>query len=328
MVKSASFLDMDPEAEADRISAFIRETLVRYHKDGLVVGLSGGIDSALVSELCIRAVGIDRVKGLILPERESNPISREYAEKHAKKMGIVYEVADITGTLLGFGTYDLRDEIIREIFPEYTSEKYRMKLSLPPDLLNRNSFNVFSLSIKDDEGNEKTKRLNKNGLNGIMAATDTKQRTRMMHLYYQAERMGYLVCGTTNKNETVQGFYVKFGDGGVDLEPIAHLYKTQVYRLSRHLGVIDEIIEREPSPDTFNSYIGDEEFYFRIPYDLLDILLYAWENKLPNDEVSSLTDLTEEQIMRAYRDFDSKYRSTEHLRELPPSIMDKDQVIE
>ncbi|MGA1821671.1 MAG: NAD(+) synthase [Thermoplasmatota archaeon] len=322
MTQSRSILDIDPETEAERISEFIKNTMIRYHRDGFVVGLSGGIDSALVSELCVRAVGADRVKGLILPEKESNPVSREYAEKHALKLGIDYEVADITNTLLGFGTYDLRDEIIKGIFPDYSQDRHRIKISLPPDLLNRNSFNVFSLSIMDPDGNEKTSRLNKAGLYGIMAATDTKQRTRMMHLYYHAEKMGRLVCGTTNRTETIQGFYVKFGDGGVDLEPIAHLYKTQVYQLAGHLGVIEEIIRREPSPDTYNSYVGDEEFYFRIPYDLLDILLYSWENKLPIDEVTGLTGLDNDQIMRAYRDFESKFRSTEHLRELPPSLME------
>jgi len=125
-------------------------------------------------------------------------------------------------------------------------------LSLPPNLLERDAYNVFTLTIV--RGNEVVirTRLDKAHLNAIVAATDTKQRTRMMHLYYCAERQNYLVCGTTNRTELLQGFFVKYGDGGVDIEPLAHLYKHQVYQLADVLHVPDEIISRLPSPDTFS----------------------------------------------------------------------------
>jgi len=187
-------------------------------------------------------------------------------------------------------------------------------------LLSRDAFNFYTLKIEDSDGNVKSTRLDNQSMRRIVAATNTKQRTRMMHLYYYAEMINYLVCGTTNRSEAVQGFFVKYGDGGVDIEPIAHLYKTQVYQLSSHLGVIKEIIERAPSPDTFSFEVTDEEFYFRIPYDRLDLLLYAWENNVAIAEVCEAMALTEEQVKRVFRDFTSKYNATEHLRILPPTL--------
>jgi len=314
-------LKIDCAREAGRISDFIRLEVAAMKREGAVVGLSGGIDSALASELCVRALGKDKVFGLILPERESNPVSREYALKHAAELGIPAEVVDITAALEGFGTYEKRDRVVRRVFPDHRPG-HRIKLTLPSDLLARDAFNVFALTVDDGRGGVRSARLNKELLNGIVAATDTKQRTRMMHLYYYAEKMNRLVCGTTNKTEAIQGFFVKYGDGGVDIEPIAHLFKTQVFQLSEHLGVIREIRDRTPSPDTFSIPVSDEEFYFRIPYDKLDMLLYAWERRLPFQEVGAVMGLTEEQVKRAYRDFAAKHSATEHLRRLPPTLVE------
>jgi len=313
-------LKIDPEKEADRVCDFIREQTRAMRWEGIVIGISGGIDSAVCSELCVKALGKDKVFGLILPEKESNPVSKEFAAKHAQKLGIATEIIDITPTLEGFGTYWRRDDVVKKVFPEY-GEGYKMKITLPANLLARDAFNFFTLTIDDGRGNTKSARLKKDVLNAIVAATDTKQRTRMMHLYYYAEKMNHGVCGTTNRSETIQGFFVKFGDGGVDIEPIGHLYKTQVYQLAEHLGVIEEIINRPPSPDTFSFVVSDEEFFFRMPYHTLDLLLYAWENKLASDEVCEVMGLTKDQVERAFRDFSAKYRASEHLRMLPPSLL-------
>jgi NAD+ synthase len=288
-------------------------------RDGAVIGLSGGIDSAVASDLCVRAVGSEKVFSLILPEKDSHTLSEQYARKHGQKLGIKTEVINITPTLEGFGTYEKRDQVIREIFPEYNSD-YKLKITLPPDLLSRDAFNIFTLTIDDGRGNVKSTRLKMETFLGIVAATNTKQRTRMMHLYYRAEKMNYLVCGTTNKSENIQGFFVKYGDGGVDIEPLAHLYKTQVCQLAEYLGVIDEIIQRTPSPDTYSFHVSDEEFYFRIPYEKLDLLLCAWENKVPLEEVCKVMALEEDQVKRAFRDFAAKHHSTEHLRRLAATL--------
>ena len=277
-------LKLDSKSEVERICEFIQQELRDMRRGGIVVGLSGGIDSALCAALCVKALGKDKVFGLILPEKESNPVSAEYAAKHAQDLSIETETVDITPTLEAFGTYRKRDDVIRGVFPEYDSES-KSKITLPADLLSKDSFNFFTLKIDDGKGNVKSARLNKKSLNGIVAATDTKQRTRMMHLYYYAEMKNYIVCGTTNKTEVMEGFFVKYGDGGVDIEPLSHLYKAQVYQLSEYLGVIREIIERAPSPDTWSFQVSDEEFYFRIPYEKLDLLLYAWQNRIPTKSV-------------------------------------------
>ena len=142
-----------------------------------------------------------------------------------------------------------------------------------------------------------------------------------MHLYYYAESKNYFVCGTTNKTEYVQGFFVKYGDSGVDIEPLMHLYKNQIYQLADTLGVIEEIKSRKPSPDTYSSHVSDEEFYFRIPFEKLDMLLYSWENKIPIDTICSTMNLSEEQVIRAFRDFNGKQIKTEDHKILPPSLL-------
>lgn len=313
-------LEINCEKEARRISRFIRKQVLSMRKEGAVIGLSGGVDSALSAEFCVRALGKEKTIGLVLPETDSNPVSEEFALKQAKKMGIRADIIDISPTLEGFGTYKKRDEAIQTIFPEY-GPRYRMKMTLPPDLLERDSFNIYTLTIDDGQGNAKSARLNKENLWNIIAATDTKQRTRMMHLYYYAEKMNFLVCGTTNKTELVQGFFVKYGDGGVDIEPIAHLYKTQVYDLAEHLGVIPQILQRPASPDTYSFHVSDEEMFFRIPFRTLDLLLYAWEKGVPIENAAGAMELTEDQVKRAFRDFAGKFRNSEHMRKLPATLL-------
>lgn len=317
---SKEILRIDPEEETVRICEFIHQQTLSMRRNGAVIGLSGGIDSASCAEFCVKALGKENVLGLILPEKDSNPVSKEYALKHAEKLGIETEIVDIGPTLESFGTYHKRDEVVKKVFPEY-NENYKIKITLPPDLLERDSFNIFKITVDDGRGNVKSARLNKDMLNKIIAATNTKQRIRMIHLYYYAEKMNCLVCGTTNRSEFIQGFFVKHGDGGVDIEPIAHLYKTQVYQLSEFLGVIQEIQQRKPSPDTYSFEVSDEEFYFRMPYDKLDLLLYAWENDVPIKKLCEVMDLTEDQVNRSFRDFNAKKKATEHLRMLTPSLI-------
>jgi len=312
-------LHIDCRIEAERICSFLQRQISDWRREGAVVGISGGVDSALSVTLCVRALGKDRVLGLILPEKESNPVSAEYASKYAAKLGIDTVTVDITSALDDLGAYRRRDEVIKGIFPEYDAQ-YKSKITLPPDLLARDALNVFSLKIEDGRGNIRSARLDRRSLQTIVAATNIKQRTRMIYLYYFAEMKNYLVCGTTNHSEDIQGFFVKYGDGGVDIEPLAHLYKMQIYQLSEYLGVSREIIARAPTPDTYSFNQSDEEFYFRMPYDILDLLLYAWENRVPLAEVCQAMSLTEEQVKRAFRDFTAKANATRHLHAMPPVI--------
>jgi NAD+ synthase len=312
-------LRIDCEAEADRICAFIREQAREMKRDGVVIGISGGVDSAVTTTLCVKALDKKNVLGLILPEKESNPISADYASRYAKQLGVNIITIDITPNLDQFRTYQSRDEFIRKIFPEYTSQ-CKSKIILPADLLSMDAFNVFTLKIEDSKGNVKAARLDRQSMLGIIAATNTKQRTRMVYLYFQAEMNNYLVCGTTNRSEYIQGFFVKYGDGGVDIEPLVHLYKMQIYQLARFLGVNKEIIDRVPTPDTYSLMQSDEEFYFRMPYEKLDFLLYAWENNISLKDVCKVMNLTKEQVKRTFRDFDSKANATKFLHTMPTML--------
>jgi len=320
MVLYKSFLKIDAPSEISRISEFIRRmTLKDFKRKGAVIGLSGGIDSAVVAELCVRAFGRDKVLGLLLPERESNPISLEFGSKQAEKMGIEAIEVDITEFLDCLRVYERRDAVIKTIFPEF-DETYKFHISLPQNLLEKDRLNYHTITIENRSGERQQKRISGTDWLAISACQNMKQRIRMTQLYYYAEKNNYIVAGTTNKPEVIQGFYVKFGDGGVDIEPIAHLYKTHVYELAKEMGVIDEIIKRPPSPDTYSLPVTDKEFYFCIDYELLDCLLYAFENNVPHDEISKELGLEEEQIQRGFRDFKAKERATWHLRQMPPAL--------
>jgi len=313
-------LRINPEAETQRICDFIRRMALQdFKRKGAVVGLSGGIDSALAVELTVRALGRERVLGVFLPEKESNPISLEYGEKQAAKLGIETVKVDITENLKSFGVYQRRNAVIKQLVPEF-GDTLKFHVTLPQNLLEKDRFNYYSITVESKDGKKDTKRLSGRDWLEISACTNIKQRTRMIQLYYYAEKHNYIVVGTTNKSELLQGFFLKFGDGGVDVEPIAHLYKSQVYEMSKYLGVIQEIIDRAPSPDTYSLPVTDKELYFCIEYELLDLLLYAYENDVPREDISKALSLNEQQIDRVFRDFKAKEQATWHLRVPAPTL--------
>ena len=319
MIFAKDVLNIDCGAETERVVAFIRDQVRAMHRKGIVIGLSGGVDSALSASLSVRAVGKENVLALLLPDKESSPQSAAFAAAEAKRLGIEAVTVDITPVLEAFGTYGKRDAVAKAIYPDF-GPGHTLKITLPADILNRDGYNYFTLTVYDPEGRSRSSRLTNDQAQGIIAATCTKHRTRMLAQYYHSEKLNYLVCGTTNKSEAVQGLFVKYGDGGVDIEPIAHLYKDQVFQLARHLGVVPEILDRAPCPDTYSAPVTDEEWFFRMPFKTLDLLLCAWENKVDIAEVGRVMELREDQVKRAFRDFDSKYRTTEHLRHFPPSL--------
>jgi NAD+ synthase len=312
-------LKIDCAVEAERIATFIKGQVVSMHRKGIVIGLSGGVDSALSAAFSVKAIGKEKVLALLLPDKESSPQSAEFATKQATLLGIEANTIDITPILEAFGTYEKRDAVARAIYPEF-GESHKLKITLPSDILNKDGYNFFNLTVIDPQGATKSTRLTSEQAQGIIAATCTKHRTRMMVQYYHSERNNYLVCGTTNKSEAVQGLFVKYGDGGVDIEPIAHLYKNQVFQLAEYMGVIPEIIDRAPCPDTYSAPVTDEEWFYRMPFKILDLLLYAWEKKVDIPEVCLVMELKEEQVKRVFRDFASKHKTTQHLREYPPSL--------
>lgn len=317
---SKDILKINPETETERICQFIREMAHKsFKRKGAVVGLSGGIDSAVAVELTVRALGKENVLSLFLPEKESNPISLEYGQKQAAKLGIETVRVDITENLQSFGVYQKRNAVIKSIIREF-NDATKFYISLPQNLLEKDRLNYHSITVEDKDGKKDTKRLSGAEWLEISACQNIKQRTRMIQLYYYAEKNNYIVVGTTNKSELLQGFFLKFGDGGVDIEPISHLYKTQVYQLANYLGVIQEIIDRPPSPDTYSLPVSDKEIYFCLDYELLDLLLYAYGNHVPYHIIETALGLDQKQIDRVFKDFKAKEQATWHLRQLPPTI--------
>lgn len=315
-------LKIDPERTVNELCETLRDVVCRrFKKRGAVVGISGGVDSSTTLALCVRAFGPERVLGVMMPEKESSRDSLVLARELVEKFPVEAVIEDITGALVGFGCYARRDEAIRRVFPEYDAS-YKAKITLPTNVLDQDTLNVFSLTIISPEGVEKRQRLNPKEYLQIVAASNFKQRTRTAVLYYHAEARNYAVIGTPNKNEHDQGFFVKWGDGGYDFTPIGHLFKTQVYQLAAYLGVPERIQRATPTTDTYSAEVTQEEFFFQLPFELMDLLWYAWEHGVAPAEAAAALDLAAEQVERAYRDFASKQRATDYLR-TPPLNVDR-----
>jgi len=322
---SKNALNLDPARETDRIVKFLQQNIRQTMRRGAVVGISGGIDSAIVLALSVRAFGPGKVIGVMMPDQDSDKLSEQLARELAKKFGIEPILEEITRTLEGFDCYRRRDEAIARVFPEYDATKgYKAKIVLPQDLLDNDTLNVFSVTIVRPDGSEETRALPAREMLQIVAATNLKQRSRMSTLYYHAEARQFAVIGTANKNEHAQGFFVKYGDGGVDIQPIAHLFKSQIYQLAEYLGVRESIQKRTPTTDTYSAPQNQEEFFFRLPYATLDHLWLAKERNVPVPDVARVMGLTEIQVQRVFDDITRKIRTTDFLRLLPP-MMDAPQ---
>src|SRR5688572_3611132 len=270
-----SLLRLDAAAEVERIGEFLRTQLGDVlHRRGLVIAMSGGIDSSVCAALAAHAVGPKRVFGLFMPERDSDPISLQLATELAEQLGIAYAIEDIAPILEAAGCYSRRDAAIRRVVPEYGAG-WASKIILPGDRLDTDRLNVYYLAVKPPGGDVYKVRLSPTSYLEIVAATNFKQRVRKMLEYHHADRLHYAVIGTPNRLEYDQGFFVKGGDGLADVKPIAHLYKTQVYQLAEHLNVTQRIRSRPPTTDTYSLPQSQEEFYFSLPAKTMDLVLYA-----------------------------------------------------
>ena len=319
MTFSRDVLRIDAERETATISAALqRQVKGVLKRKGIVVGLSGGIDSSVVVALAARALGADRVLAVLMPERHSQSASLELGMLVADHYGVPYVVEDIAPALDGAGCYRHQAEAIRTVFPEY-GDGWTCKLTLP-SILEGDRINVFQLTVRSPSGVEHTSRMSAAAYRQLVAATNMKQRTRKAVEYYHADRLAYAVAGTPNRLEYDQGFFVKQGDGAADVKPIAHLYKTQVYALAEHLGVPEVVRTRPPTTDTFSMEQTQEEFYFALPYSSMDLCLWARDHEIPAEDVASVLSLTAVQVERVYKDIDAKRRTTRYLH-LPPLLV-------
>lgn len=312
---SPEVLRLDLASTASTIESAIRQQVQSLHRRGIVVGLSGGIDSSVVTSLAVRALGPSRVQVLLMPERDSSSESLTLGRLLTGRLGVPTQVEEIAPILQAAGCYARQDEAIRSVFPEY-GDGYKCKITLP-SILDGERLNISELTIETPTGERKTARMPAAAYQQMVAATNYKQRVRKMTEYYHADRLNYVVAGTPNRLEYDQGFFVKLGDGAADIKPIAHLYKSQVYALAEYLEVPEEIRRRPPTTDTFSMPQTQEEFYFALPYHKMDLCLYGRNHDVPPAEVGAAIGLTAEQVQRVYRDIDQKRRTTQYLHMRP-----------
>jgi NAD+ synthase len=314
---SADVLVLDWEAEATYIAARFREIVTRtLHRRGAVVAVSGGIDSSCCLALAVRALGKDKVLAISLPERESSGASRQLAAKLTSHLGVELITQDLTSALEGLGAYSVRDEAIRQVFPDY-GPGWRNKIAIAGG---NTGLNFFKLVVQDPNGRTQEQRLPLRPYLQIVAAQNHKQRLRKSVEYFHADRLNYAVVGTPNRLEYDQGFFVKNGDGSADVKPIAHLYKSQVYAMAKHLGLPPEITGTTPTTDTYSLPQGQDEFYFALPYQKMDLALWALNHGIPDAELASALGISAEQAAFVYKDIRQKRVTTKPLHAKPQLI--------
>ena len=306
------------ENTISEITNFIKNEIFEiYQKKGVVIGLSGGIDSAITAALCTKSIGSEKILGLILPEKESDENSKNLALQIAEKYNIDTKTIDITNILESFGVYENKEKIVKEKFPNY-NEKCKYRVVVPPK--SENNIGMPFLEILDDENTLHKLKISSFDFLNLTAATSIKHRVRMTMLYNYAEKNNFIVVGTTNKTEYLQGYFVKYGDGGSDIEPLVHLYKTQIYQIANFLKLPEEIINQDASPDVWSFKTSDEEFFYAVPYNIVDLILYGRERNLSINEIAKFSNLGSEKIEKLIQFQNQKQNKSQTMREKPHSI--------
>ena len=305
-------LAIDAAAATRQVAEAMRSQLATLGRRGVVIAMSGGVDSSVSAALAVHALGAERVFGLFLPEAESDPDSVTLAREVAEHFGIRYVIEDIAPILTAAGCYARRDAAIRQLVPAYGAG-WGCKVVMPGARLDSDRLNVPLLVVQAPGGKPEQVRLPAERYREVIAATNFKQRVRKMLEYYHADRLHYAVIGTPNRLEYDQGFFVKGGDGLADLKPIAHLFKTQVYQLGEHLGVPAEVLSRPPTTDTWSLPQSQEEFYFGLPTRELDRFLDAYVRGETVAAAAARLGYTPEQVTRVYRDIRQKRETTRYL---------------
>jgi NAD+ synthase len=317
---SKDVLKLNENREIEKIAARLREILSKdLHRRGLIIAISGGIDSAVCAALCVKAVGVKKVYGLLLPETDSSSKSVARGKMLAEHLGIEYEIHDIAPTLKAIGCYKWRDDAIKKVFPDYDGT-WPNKIVISGGL--EGKINHFNLVVQKPNGEIAEQRMGLKEYLQIVSATNFKQRIRKTVEYFHADRLNYAVVGTPNRLEYDQGFFVKNGDGSADVKPIAHLYKTQVYALARHMGLPEEICNAKPSTDTYSMAQGQDEFYFALPYDKMDLALWAYNHNVSAAQLGKVLGIDEKHAELVYADIEAKRRTTKYLHAKPYLIED------
>jgi NAD+ synthase len=301
--------EFDSAACLESLTEATAEAIRRLRRGGAVVAVSGGVDSAVVAGVCVRAVGPERVLCLRLPERDSASESADIGLELANALGAPSRLEPITAALEALGCYRQRDEAIKKVFPDYEpSWRHKLVRSQPTG-----GVIVFSLVVERPDGTQERRRMGPDAYRELLAASNMKQRARKLLEYTWADRLGYAVAGTPNLLEYDQGFFVKGGDGLADLKPIAQLYKSQVYALAHELGLPASVADRYPTTDTFSLPQTQEEFYFGHPYGRMDLLVWGHVNSVEPAELSLRVGLSPQEVEIAYGEIERRRVATEYL---------------
>ena len=307
----------DIESVSNKIIEKLRNDVTyKLQRRGAVIGISGGIDSSVVLALSAKAFGHDRIVGIMLPEQDSSNDSETLAQQLADTFEVPTLIEDITKALDGFDCYKRRDEAIARVIKNFDPKLDKAKIEIKQNI-GGNIPAIFSITVIKPDNKIISKLLPAKEYLQIVASTNFKQRSRMTMLYYHAERLHYAVIGTPNKHEVEQGFFVKYGDGGADVMPIGHLYKTQVYQIANYLGVPQQIIDRIPTTDTYTAEQTQEDFFYQLPFETMDLIWYGWENNYPAKEVGKVMNKPTQEIENIYKSFKRKKKTTEYLRMKP-----------
>ena len=297
-------LSIDVGGVAHAAETFIREQVDALERDGVVLGVSGGLDSSVSAALAARALGAERVLGLLLPERDSSDHSLEDGLVLMKQLDVPYEVIDLTRMLTELGIYrkaPLRLLVNKRVRAEAVRKTRRMYERMLGE-------NPFMAGLRGTRG-----RPGQRVLDAGHAYARSKHRMRMVNLYFRAELENRLVVGSVNRTEILTGAMVKWGDIAADANPLLPLFKTQVVALAHHLDVPRSILEKPPTADVMPGV--DDEMALGMGYDLLDQILFGLEGGDQPDEVAERAGTTLETVHRV---MEMRHRS-QHMSQLPPA---------
>ncbi|MBW1971905.1 MAG: NAD(+) synthase [Deltaproteobacteria bacterium] len=310
-----SQIKINPEKVSIALENFIREYMEKLEREGVIFGLSGGIDSAVVATLCKNSVGEEKCLALIMPEKDSKKEHIEDAINFAKKLNIETKLINITPYLKELGVYKL---FSLSKIPFFGKLKEMLLKKAYNFYENKTGDNPFSSSILGFKGKQFSYYLKRGN-----AYYRIKHRIRMVLLYLYAEVENRLVAGAANKSEYKIGFFVKHGcDDAADIMPIINLYKTQVRQLAQYLNIPERIISKPPSPDIIPGIIDEEAI--GIPYKELDIILLALEKGLNVSDIAKLLEIEGEKVIY----IKNLIQKSEHMRKTykPKDILSNGRV--
>ncbi len=309
---NASIHLQDVERTTDDLVQSIRDAARRFGRTQAVVALSGGIDSSVSVGLAVRALGAKRVTALTLPDKESGPETSGLAQEVARHFGAQPIERDITGVLDALGCYGDRLAVVQRLDPAF--DPATDKFSVEFEIGTGERLPSFSLNVVRD-GKSIHHRLGGREFLIIMAATNEKQRVRMMLTYRWADEHNGLVIGTSNRLELDQGFFVKHGDGCGDVFPLRHLLKTHVYEIAAHIGVPEAVQKRPPTTDTFSAPQTQEDYFYGASTQTGDDLWLAYHNGEDPAAVAARQRLTIADVEKYFSTYRRRAGYADYLRE-------------